>query len=105
MLGENQRNRKIVKDKKFLMWVCENHKCYVCGLFNQKQTTPTQAHHLQGKYRIGAMIRDDSTVLPICFNHHQELTFKKGERKFWEELKVDPFPESKLLREQYEKLK
>lgn len=105
MLGEiqNRNKRQIVKDRKYLMWVCSLN-CYVCKLLNKAQSTPTQAHHLQGKYRIGAMIRDDSTVVPICFEHHQELTFKLGERKFWEKLNVDPWDESKQTREEYEKL-
>lgn len=105
MLGEilNRNKRQIVKDRKYLMWVCEK-PCYVCMLLNKAQSTPTQAHHLQGKYRIGAMIRDDSTVLPICFECHQELTFKKGERKFWEELNIDPWQESKNVRREYEEL-
>jgi len=36
------------------------------------------------------MIRDDSTGIPICYTHHQELTFKFGERKFWEQMDIDP---------------
>ena len=37
------------------------------------------------------MIRDDSVGLPICYPHHHELTFKYGERKYWDEvLELDP---------------
>jgi hypothetical protein len=45
---------------------------------------------LQGKYRLGAMIRDDSVGIPICRTHHYHITFQRGERLFWEELNIDP---------------
>ena len=80
----SSKNRKIIKDKKFMQWVCSSLPCYVCNLNGRLNYHQIQFHHLQGKHRIGAMIRDDSTGIPICFQHHQELTFKYGERKFWE---------------------
>jgi len=86
------RSRKAIKDKKYMQWVVENRPCFVCqktlGIINNHQI---QFHHLQGKYRLGAMIRDDSVGLPICYPHHHELTFKYGERKYWDEvLELDP---------------
>lgn len=36
------------------------------------------------------MIRTDNMVVPCCFPCHQELTFKVGERKFWDNLGIDP---------------
>lgn len=103
-MNQNRNTRPIVKDRKYLEWVC-NKECYVCELLNVPQKMPTQAHHLQGKYRIGAMIKDDSTVVPLCYTHHHELTFLFGERKFWEKLKIDPWDKSKNLRREYEQSK
>ena len=76
------KNRKVIKDKKFMQWVVNSHPCYVCNLNGQLNYHQIQFHHLQGIHRIGAMLRDDSTGIPICYGHHQELTFKFGERKF-----------------------
>jgi len=47
------------------------------------------------------MIRDDSTGIPICFQHHQELTFKYGERKFWEMVGIDPLSYAQELYNEY----
>ena len=52
---------KIVKDKKYLKWVCDHFDCFTC------ESRPVQAHHLQGKYRIGAMLRCDSKVVPMPY--------------------------------------
>jgi hypothetical protein len=96
------RNRKIIKDKNYMQWVVENHPCFVCyktmAVYNN---TSIQFHHLQGKYRIGAMIRDDSTGIPICYHHHHELTFKYGERNFWDTLEIDPLGYAQSLYIQY----
>ncbi len=86
----SSKNRKVVKDKKFMQWVCDTLPCYVCNLKGNLNYYQIQFHHLQGIHRIGAMIRDDSTGIPICYTHHQELTFKFGERKFWEQIGIDP---------------
>ena len=91
------------KDKKYMQWVVENRPCLVCrkvmGIDNFHQI---QFHHLQGKYRIGAMIRDDRVGLPICYHHHHQLTFVYGERKFWDEvLELDPKPYADKLYEKY----
>ena len=90
----------IIKDRKYLEWVCDCFKCFICSNIGEEQSSPTQAHHLQGKYRIGAMIRCDSRVIPLCFDHHQILTFKYGERKFWELDKykdLNPMSYAKIL--------
>lgn len=100
------RSRKVVKDKNYMQWVVDNYPCYVCrkklNTYNYHQI---QFHHLQGKYRIGAMLRDDSTGLPLCFDHHQELTFKFGERKFWEMIGIDPIHDAIKLYEKYKQEK
>lgn len=94
------QKHNVIKDKKYLKWICDCYKCFVCSDIGEEQSSPTQAHHLQGKYRIGAMIRCDSRVIPLCFNHHQELTFKYGERTFWELDKykeLNPMSYAKIL--------
>jgi len=98
------RSRKVIKDKKFMQWVVENYPCFVCREMSISNYHQIQFHHLQGKYRIGAMLRDDSTGIPICFDHHQELTFKYGERKFWERLNIDPINYAQSLYKQYKEL-
>lgn len=98
----SSKNRKIVKDKKFMQWVCNSHPCYVCNLNGRLNYHQIQFHHLQGIHRIGAMIRDDSTGIPICFQHHQELTFKYGERKFWEMIGIDPLNYAQELYNEYQ---
>ena len=95
------KDRKIVKDKNYMAWVVTNYPCLVCELKGIDNRHQIQFHHLQGIHRIGAMIRDDSTGIPICFPHHQELTFKYGERKFWERLEVDPKPYADALYKYY----
>ncbi len=80
----------IVKDKKFQQWVCDTKPCYMCTVVNGFQNfSQIQFHHLQGKYRLGAMIRQDSKGIPLCFPCHNLFT-KRGERLVWEEIGVDP---------------
>ena len=81
----------IVKDKKYQIWVVQNCPCYVCKkTFGIDNFFQIQFHHLQGKYRKGMGMRDDSLGLPICYHHHHELTFVRGERIYWQELGIDP---------------
>ena len=82
---------KIVKDKKYLKWVCDHFDCFTC------ESRPVQAHHLQGKYRIGAMLRCDSKIVPLCYSCHYSLTFIESERKFWNTRIIDPMPYAKEL--------
>ena len=97
----SSKNRKVIKDKKFMQWVVNSHPCYVCNLNGQLNYHQIQFHHLQGIHRIGAMLRDDSTGIPICYGHHQELTFKFGERKFWEMVGIDPLYYAQELYNEY----
>tara|TARA_R100000655_G_scaffold78775_3_gene118166 strand:- start:298 stop:648 length:351 start_codon:yes stop_codon:yes gene_type:complete len=98
----SSKKRKIIKDKKFMQWVVNNCPCYVCNLEGNLNFHQIQFHHLQGMHRIGAMIRDDSTGIPICYGHHQELTFKFGERKFWEQIGIDPIHYANELYNEYQ---
>ena len=89
MMKLSFKKTKIIKDKKYLMWICEK-PCYPCQINNRLNYYQIQAHHLQGRHRIGALIRRDNVVVPCCFTCHQELTFKVGERNFWDNLGIDP---------------
>jgi hypothetical protein len=80
---------KVIKDKKYMKWVCENKPCFICNLEGRFNFAQIQFHHLQGAYRIGAMIRNDAVGLPLCFTCHS-IFQKRGERMYWEEIGVDP---------------
>jgi len=83
-----------------MQWVCENHPCYICNLEGRLNYSQIQFHHLQGKYRVGAMIRDDSVGIPLCFPCHS-IFQKRGERLYWEEINIDPIHYAKELWEEY----
>jgi len=82
-----------------MQWVCENHPCYICNL-EGRLTYGVQFHHLQGKYRIGAMIRNDAVGIPLCFTCHS-IFHKRGERLYWEEIGVDPIHYANELYEEW----
>lgn len=46
-------------------------------------------------------MRDDSNGIVICFNCHQKIHTKYGEKKFWGMLNVDPRIKAKQMYEQY----
>ena len=83
-----------------MQWVCENHPCYICNLEGRLNYSQIQFHHLQGKYRVGAMIRDDSVGIPLCFSCHS-IFQKRGERLYWEEINIDPIHYANELWEEY----
>ena len=72
-----------------MQWVVQNYPCYICNLEGRLNYNQIQFHHLQGKYRVGAMIRDDSVGVPLCFTCHS-IFHKRGERLYWEEKGIDP---------------
>lgn len=83
-----------------MQWVCENHPCYICTLEGRLNFQQIQFHHLQGKYRIGAMIRNDAVGIPLCFPCHS-IFHKRGERLYWEEIGVDPIHYAQELWEEW----
>ena len=83
-----------------MQWVVENHPCYICNLEGRLNYSQLQFHHLQGKYRVGAMIRDDSVGIPLCFTCHS-IFHKRGERLYWEEINIDPKVYADELWEEY----
>jgi len=87
-----------------MKWVCENKSCYICSLEGKINYSQIQFHHLQGKYRIGAMIRDDSVGVPLCHSCHS-IFHKRGERLYWEEINIDPKVYADELWEEYNELR
>jgi len=83
-----------------MQWVVENHPCYICNLEGRLNYSQLQFHHLQGKYRVGALIRDDSVGIPLCFTCHS-IFHKRGERLYWEEINIDPKIYADELWEEY----
>jgi len=83
-----------------MQWVVENHPCYICNLEGRLNYSQLQFHHLQGKYRVGALIRDDSVGIPLCFTCHS-IFHKRGERVYWEEINIDPKVYADELWEEY----
>jgi len=94
-------SKKIIKDKKYLMWIC-SLPCYSCQVQGIHKVCDTiQAHHVQLR-RYGAMIRDDSRVVPLCFYPcHHSIHTKFGERIFWDNLGVDPIKYADKLYKHY----
>ena len=85
-----------------MIWALDKFPCYVCSLmgFSDNWSEQRQFHHLQGKHRVGAMIRDDSVGIPLCFPCHS-IFHKRGERLYWEEINIDPIHYAKELWEEY----
>jgi len=83
-----------------MKWVCENKSCYICSL-EGRTTFGVQFHHLQGAYRIGALIRNDKVGIPLCFPCHS-IFQKRGERLYWQEIGVDPKIYADELYEEYQ---
>ena len=80
----------VIKDRAFQVWVCETKPCYNCQVVHSTiNYSQIQFHHLQGKYRLGMMIRNDAKGIPLCYPCHS-IFQKRGERLYWEEKKVDP---------------
>lgn len=67
------------------MKAIHNIPCSLCILINEKQTTPTTAHHKHG-YGAGRKT-SDMLAISLCDSHHQNgsKAFHKLNRKKWEE--------------------
>lgn len=73
-----------------MIWCLDNLPCYPCQLMGyDNRSEARQFHHIQYP-RYGAMLRDDSKGVVVCFPCHTKIHTKYGERKFWEMLDVDP---------------
>ena len=66
--------------------------CVVCG------RTPADAHHLRFAQprALGRKVSDEFTV-PLCRLHHRELHRAGDERRWWQELKIDPLHTARRL--------
>lgn len=81
---------KIIKDRAFQEWVCENKPCFNCSAVkNIINYSLIQFHHLQGKYRLGMALRNDAMGIPLCYPCHS-IFQRRGERLYWEEVNIDP---------------
>ena len=73
-----------------MLYCLDNFPCYPCQLMGYNNMSETrQFHHIQYP-RYGAMLRDDSRGVVVCYNCHVKIHTKYGERKFWEMMEVDP---------------
>ena len=74
------------------MWALDKFDCYPCSLLGYANYNQLQFHHIQLERNKlgGALIRDDSNGIVICYKCHVKIHTKYGERKFWELMEVDP---------------
>ena len=80
----------MIRDKKYMVYCLENFPCYPCQLKGYNNMSETrQFHHIQYP-RYGAMFRDDSRGVVVCYNCHVKIHTWYGEKKFWKMMEVDP---------------
>jgi hypothetical protein len=72
------------RDREHLKFVA-THPCLACG------RSPSDAHHVKfaEQRAMGRKVSDEFTV-PLCRLHHRELHRHGDERKWWEQLQIDP---------------
>ena len=85
------------KDKKYFNKIIE-HGCCVPGCTSN---TPMNVHHLRGSQV--QFKRSNHLVVPLCFEHHSELTWgkHKPEFKFWNYYDFDALEYASELYDQY----
>ena len=72
------------RDREHLKFVA-THPCLACG------RSPSDAHHVKfaEQRAMGRKVSDEYTV-PLCRLHHRELHRHGDERKWWQQLRIDP---------------
>jgi hypothetical protein len=77
---------KRIRSKEHLLFVAEQ-PCLVCG------RSPSHAHHIRYAQPrgLGLKVSDEFTV-PLCAIHHSENHATGNERRWWQELNLDPLP-------------
>lgn len=101
----NKFHSKVVKDKGYMLHCLEHYPCYPCELMGYDNWNEArQFHHIQYPRR-GAMIRDDSNGVVVCFNCHTKIHTKFGERLFWQNFDIDPTIKAKEMYELYREKK
>ena len=80
-----------LRDRDHLKFV-STQPCLACG------RSPSDAHHLKFAQQraLGRKVSDEFTV-PLCRAHHRELHQRGDERKWWQQLNVDPMPMAQRL--------
>lgn len=64
-----QKRPKPEKDPAYLARVREL-RCCICVAFGERQTSPTQAHHvIMGRF--SQRKTPDCMAIPLCYDHHQ----------------------------------
>ena len=86
-----------------MIWALDKFDCYPCSVLGYANYNQLQFHHIQLERNKlgGALMRDDSNGIVICFNCHQKIHTKYGEKKFWGMLNVDPRIKAKQMYQQY----
>jgi hypothetical protein len=80
-----------LRDRNHLKFV-STQPCLACG------RSPSDAHHLKFAEQrgMGLKVSDEFTV-PLCRLHHHELHRYGDERKWWQQLSLDPMPMAQRL--------
>ena len=89
-----------------MMWALDSFDCYPCSLMGYANYNQLQFHHIQlerNKFG-GALMRDDSVGVVLCFNCHNKLHTKYSDKKFWSMLNVDPRIKAKQMYVEYKEI-
>ena len=71
------------KSKPYLKWIA-SQQCILC-MYNE-----CQAHHITIAEKRGISQKvSDFWTIPLCYAHHDQL-HNFGERKYWEQLNINP---------------
>ena len=80
-----------LRDREHLKFV-GTQPCLACG------RTPSDAHHLKfAQARALGRKVSDEFVVPLCRLHHRELHRLGDERKWWQQLNIDPIEAARRL--------
>ena len=75
---------KRIRSEEHLRFVA-SQPCVICG------RTPTHAHHIRYAQPRGLALKvSDEFTVPLCAVHHSENHATGDERRWWQELKIDP---------------
>ena len=89
-----------------MIWALDSFDCYPCSLMGYANYNQLQFHHIQlerNKFG-GALMRDDSVGVVLCFNCHNKLHTKYSDKKFWSMLNVDPRIKAKQMYVEYKEI-
>tara|TARA_R110000850_G_scaffold202104_1_gene328157 strand:- start:93 stop:461 length:369 start_codon:yes stop_codon:yes gene_type:complete len=82
--------QKKYRSKSYLKWVASK-PCLIC------RYEPCQAHHITiAEHRGWGQKVSDKYTIPLCYQHH-DLLHHTSERKFWNQIGIDPMFYANLL--------